>query len=204
MCSIFIQGLLGMWVCLNKLCECYGALQFMCIMFSPGWISIITAGAEVDGMGWCPGEARRLDFFVWGENRPYISVRNAFATTKWKYWITKFGAFFSCLKCNTTNNNTKVYTVYKSNIHLLLSMGDIPDCLIARRIYSWLVDCLETEWKHFFLSLYLLRWYLFSFREDVLYQIGCFFTHCVNGPCPPPSVLHDHVAIFSTWMLKSA
>ena len=23
-------------------------------------------------------------------------------------------------------------------------------------------------------------------REAILYQIGCFFTHCVNGPCPPP------------------
>ena len=42
-------------------------------------------------------------------------------------------------------------------------------------------------------------------REAIFCQNRWIFTHCVNGPWPPPpSVLHDHVAIFSTWMLKSA
>ena len=31
-----------------------------------------------------------------------------------------------------------------------------------------------------------------------------FYTLCKRPLTPPPSVLHDHVAIFSTWMLKSA
>ena len=31
-----------------------------------------------------------------------------------------------------------------------------------------------------------------SLREAILYQIGCLFTHCVNGP----SVAHAHVVDF--------
>ena len=33
-------------------------------------------------------------------------------------------------------------------------------------------------------------------REAILCQIKCFFTHCVNGPWPPPLVLPNHVGIF--------
>ena len=41
-------------------------------------------------------------------------------------------------------------------------------------------------------------------REAILYQIGCFITHCVNGPLDPlPLALHNHVADFLTWQLKS-
>ena len=28
--------------------------------------------------------------------------------------------------------------------------------------------------------------YQHQIREAILHQIGCFFTHCVNGPWPPP------------------
>ena len=40
--------------------------------------------------------------------------------------------------------------------------------------------------------------------ETLLLQIRCFFSHCENGPCPPPSVLRNNVADFSTWRFKSA
>ena len=39
-------------------------------------------------------------------------------------------------------------------------------------------------------SMIIYTWWHIALqvREPVLYQIGCFFTHCVNGPwTPPPS-----------------
>ena len=117
------------------------------------------------------------------------------------FWVTwKHGAIIWRMQIHTSSLNANKPIILSDLVWMLKNSG-IFFLKMCTRYHIKKIEIIS--WKiHLFPKRIIQTWQ--TKGSHPLPKRMNFYTLCKRPLTPPPSVLHDHVAIFSTWMLKSA